>query len=110
MKTKNSAKITLNRQPHFMKLSLMDNELTSMLSKLNSYRCEPCTSEMYDQYLELNHDGRILKQGIDKLKELVQNSVQLSKSIGDEINKIMSSYYVFQKSLSSYLTEAAIHH
>ncbi len=88
----------------------MDNELTSMLSKLNSYRCEPCTSEMYDQYLELNHDGKILKQGIDKLKELAQDSVKLSKSIGEEINKIMRIYYIFQKSVSSYLSEAAIHH
>ncbi|GAA4274166.1 hypothetical protein GCM10022258_34620 [Aquimarina gracilis] len=93
-----------------MKLSLMDNELTSMMSKLNSYRCEPCTSAMYEQYLELNHDGKILKQGIDKLKELVQDSVKLSKSIGEEINKIMRTYYVFQNSLSSYLSEAAIHH
>lgn len=110
MKTKNLSKTASTRQPHFMKLNLMDNELTSMMSKLNSYRCEPCTSEMYDQYLELNNDGKLLKQGIDKLKELVQDSVKLSKSVGEEINKIMRSYYLFQKSLSSYLSEAIIHH
>ncbi len=110
MKTKNTTRTSLNRQPDFMKLNLMDNELSSMLSKLHSYRCEPCTSEMYDEYLELNHDGRALKKTIDKAKARAQDPVKISKGIEEEINKVVSMYYKFQKSLSSYLTEAVAHH
>ncbi len=110
MKNQDLTKITLSRQPYFMRLSLMDNELSSMLAKLRSYRCEPCTSDMYDQYLELNNHGRLLKQAIDKAKVLAQDSMEFSKNIGEEINGIMRKYHTFQKSLTSYLTEAIAHH
>ncbi len=88
----------------------MDNELSSMLAKLHSYRCEPCTSAMYDQYLELNDHGRLLKQAIDKTKLSAQDSVKFSKNIGKEINGVTRKYHTFQKSLTSYLTEAVAHH
>ncbi|MEW7291790.1 hypothetical protein [Aquimarina sp. 2304DJ70-9] len=111
MNYKTSTKTAIStRQPYFMRLSLMNNELTSMLSKLNSYRCEPCTYAMYDQYTELNTKGRLLKQTIDDIVQKIKNSIKSSKEVKEEINAIMITYHKFQKSLSSYLTEAVIHH
>ncbi|WP_160114645.1 hypothetical protein [Aquimarina sp. AU474] len=103
-------KSSLLRQPHFMRLNLMHTELSSMLSKLHSYLCEPCTSEMYDQYLELNHKGILLKQTIDKVSQTAKNQIKFSKHTLDDIDSIGKKYDTFQKSLTVYLNEAIIHH
>ncbi|MDY8136316.1 hypothetical protein [Aquimarina sp. 2201CG5-10] len=105
------SKTSLNREPHYLKLSLMDSELSRMLSRLHSYRCAPCTSDMYEQFLELDDYGRLLKKTIDKTLNTVQNPVIFSKSIGDnEIVDVIKKYHIFQKNLSLYLKEAIVHH
>ncbi len=88
----------------------MDNELSSMLSTLHSYRCEPCTYDMYEQFMKLNDSGSVLKKAIDKIKTMSRNSERFSKSISEEVNGVMQKYHKFQKSLTLYLKEAAVHH
>ncbi len=102
---------TLVRQPDFMRLSLMERELSSMLSKLHSYKCEPCTSEMYDEYMDLNSKGKTLQHSILKTNQIMnRNSAKFSQAISEEIDKITKIYDNFQKSLSSYFMEAIAHH
>ncbi len=88
----------------------MDNELSSMLSTLHSYRFEPCTYDMHDKFLELDNKGQVLKQSINKAKDIAQNSIKLSNNFSENINGILKNYHMFQKSLSIYLKEAVMHH
>lgn len=98
------------RQPHFMRLNLMNRELTRMLARLHSYQCEPCTSEMYDKFLRLNHDGHSLQDTIEKISKVLDSTTKFPKAILDEIDAVMQRYHGYQKSLTSYLSEAIIHH
>ncbi|GAA4114510.1 hypothetical protein GCM10022393_14020 [Aquimarina addita] len=88
----------------------MGEEISSMLGELHSYKCEPCTPDMYEQYRELNGNGRELKQSIDTTRNLVKGSVDVSKNIREKVDGIVEAYEMFQRNLSSYLTEAIIHH
>ncbi|WP_405206306.1 hypothetical protein [Aquimarina sp. LLG6339-5] len=99
-----------NRQTHTLRLSRMKDELTAMLTDLHSYRCEPCTPDMHKQFLELDHNGRKLSQTINKASDLLKDSVQLSKEIGDEVFGVIKKYNKFQENLSSYRSEAIVHH
>ncbi len=66
---------------------------------------------MHEQYLELNDSGNKLKQAVDKIELLVEESaVRFSIEIGDEINSVMKKYNTFEKKFSSYLTESVLHH
>ncbi len=106
MEIQNATKKIINREPDSLRLSRMKNELSSLLCELHSYRCEPCTPDMHEQYMKLDDYGRELKQAIDKITD----SVVYSKIIDDEINGVMKSYNKFQKNLTSYQTEAIVHH
>ncbi|MBQ4822575.1 hypothetical protein [Aquimarina sp. MMG016] len=101
-----------NQQTNYLRLSRMGNELSSMLSELHSYRCEPCTPDMHEQYMELNHNGLKLKQTINQTTHLVKNVSERSNDVNSnkEINGIIEKYNRFQKHLSSYLSEAVVHH
>ncbi|MFD2562052.1 hypothetical protein [Aquimarina rubra] len=88
----------------------MKNELSAMLTELHSYRCEPCTPDMHKEFLELDDSGRRLKKTIGKASELLKDSVQFTKEIGDEIFGVMKRYHKFQKNLSIYMSEAIVHH
>ncbi|SEK34341.1 hypothetical protein SAMN04487910_0302 [Aquimarina amphilecti] len=99
-----------NRQTHALRLSRMKDELTVMLSDLHSYRCEPCTPDMHKQFLELDFNGRKLSQTINNAFDLLKNSVQFSKEIGDEVFEVIKKYHQFQKKVSSYRSEAIVHH
>lgn len=99
-----------NRQKHTLRLSRMKEELSVMLSDLHSYRCEPCTPDMHQQYLELDHNGRKLSQTLMNTTDLLKDSDLLSKEVGDEIFGVMKTYNTFQKDLSSYRSEAVAHH
>ncbi|TPN89160.1 hypothetical protein [Aquimarina algicola] len=86
----------------------MKNELSVMLAKLNSYRCEPCTSEMYEQYTELSSKGRQLKLSIDKLSKFEDdNSVTQA---GEKINSVLKEFHGFQNGFLSYLSTNAVVH
>ena len=109
MKTQN-LKSRTTRDSYSMRINLVENELSSMLSKLHSYQCEPCTSDMYEQYIELNNDGRVLKQTLEHIKKLFQGSVRVPINITEEVNNFMKAYRSFQESLTLYFTEAVLHH
>ncbi len=112
MKTEKLTKTrSSSRQPHSSRLNLLKSEVSRMLSKLHSYRCEPCTPAMHEQYLELNYSGHKLKQAVDEMELSIQDSaVRFSIEMGDEINGITKKYDNFQKKFSSYLTESVLHH
>lgn len=99
-----------NRQPDYLKLSRMGDELSRMLSELHSYRCEPCTPAMHDQYIDLNDSGRELKQFIEQTTSLIQDPINLSATAIKEVNQATKKYQSFQKNLSSYFTEVIVHH
>ncbi|MBW1296114.1 hypothetical protein [Aquimarina litoralis] len=99
-----------NRQKHTLRLSRMKEELSAMLLDLHSYRCEPCTPDMHQQFLELDYSGRELSQTLTNTTDLLKDSMQLSKEVGDEIYGVMEKYNSFQKDLSSYRSEAVVHH
>lgn len=111
MKTQNLPKTRLSRQPYSSTLNLLKSEVSRTLSNLHSYRCEPCTPDMHAQYLELNDTGNKLKQEVDKIELLIQDStMQFSIEIGKEINNVKKKYNTFEKKFSSYLTESILHH
>jgi len=110
MKNQTTTKDSPNRQTHTLRLSRMKGELSAMLLDLHSYRCEPCTPDMHRQFLELNDNGRNLLQTINKASDLLKDSVKFSKEVGDEIFRVMKKYHRFQKNLSSYRSEAVVHH
>lgn len=100
----------INQQPHCLKLSRMGGELSGMLSTLHSYRCEPCTPEMYDQFQELDQHGKTLKRKIDQTQIYCKEDLMSSKKVDERIRKVMSEYDLFQKQINSYFTEAVLHH
>ncbi|WP_299439408.1 hypothetical protein [uncultured Aquimarina sp.] len=110
MKNQTTSKESPNRQTHTLRLRRMKDELSAMLLDLHSYRCEPCTPDMHRQFLELDDSGRKLSQTISKASDLLKDSVKLSKEIGDEVFRVMKKYHKFQKNLSSYRSEAVVHH
>lgn len=98
-----------NRHPQSIKLNRMDCELSSMMSNLHSYRCEPRTSAMHAQYIKLEGKARQLKQHIDTTHELLSKSSGFTNAIAEEINKVIKDYSKFQKRFSFYLSEVVMH-
>ena len=60
-----------NHQTQIFRLHRMKDELFAMLCDLSSYRCEPCTPEMYRKFVNLEDKGRRLNQTIDDALELL---------------------------------------
>lgn len=110
MNNQTTPKDSRNRQTHTLRLSRMKEELSAMLLDLHSYRCEPCTPDMHKQFLELKDSGRKLSQTINIAADLLKDSVKLSKEIGDEVFRVIKKYHKFQENLSSYRSEAVVHH
>ncbi len=110
MENRTAPKESSSRQPHTLRLSRMKDELSAMLAELHSYRCEPCTPDMHKQFLELDDNGRRLKQKISKAADLLKNSVKFTKEIADEVFGVMNRYHKFQKNLYSYRSKAVVHH
>ncbi|MDH7446605.1 hypothetical protein [Aquimarina sp. 2201CG14-23] len=110
MKNQITSKESTSRETHTHKLSRMKNELSVMLTELHSYRCEPCTPAMHEQYLELDNSGRKLKYTINRASDMIKDSMKFPKDIGDEIVGVMKKYRMFQKKLYSYRSEAIAHH
>jgi len=102
MKTTHPTNVLASIEPKIMRLHLMDTKLTGMLSQLNSYRYEPFTSEMQYQYIKLHHEGVLLQQTISTTNENILNSVISLERISQDIDTIIKTYYIFQKSLSAY--------
>lgn len=110
MKNQFTIQEPVNRQTHFTKLHRMGEEVSFMLGELHSYKCEPCTPDMFKQYSELNGDGRELKESIITIANLVKASASFPKKISKKVDGIVETYELFQRNISSYLSEATIHH
>ncbi|MHA7057150.1 hypothetical protein ACWGOQ_0008030 [Aquimarina sp. M1] len=110
MITQTTSKQSENHQTYSLRLSRMKNELSALLTKLHSYRYEPCTTEMHKEFLELDESGHRLKHAIIKILEVLKGSVRFSKEIGEETFGVMKKYHTFQKNISTYMSEAIIHH
>ncbi len=95
---------------HSLRLSRINTELSTLLSELHSYRCEPCTPDMHEQYLKLNADGQQLIYALERIMSYINESIRFSEEIEDEVHKLIKQYHLFQKDLSSYLKEAVVHH
>ncbi len=100
----------VDRQPHYLRLSRIGDQLSAMLSELHSYKCEPCTPDMHEQYLELDVYGKQLKRAIDKTASRYNDVIDTHTVSDNEIGSIISQYQDFQKHISDYLAEAVIHH
>jgi len=99
-----------NHQTKTLRLSRMKNELSSMMTELHSYRCEPCTPEMYRQFVKLEDNARRLKQTIEDTFKLLTSSNNVSENIADEIFGVTDKFQKFQKNLSFYKSKAIVHH
>lgn len=110
MQILNLTRNDINQQPLYLKLSRMSGELSGMLSKLHSYQCEPCTSEMYDQFHKLEQHGRKLKRKIDQTQLYFREDLISDAKIEDNIECVVNDYDSFQQEITSYFSEATLHH
>jgi len=98
------------RHLHFMKLRIIENELSGVLFQLNSNCCESSHPELYDQYLKLHHDGLLLRQIIEKMHKRIQSSIYITENISSAMDRLIRKYPVFKESFSVYFSKAKLHH